>query len=55
VQELPEQWINADNLVLLGALRRWAPHAIDWPAMGNIVPLLDAFEAAQDGRPMRRH
>jgi hypothetical protein len=30
VQELPEQWIGAASLALLGALRRWAPHAINW-------------------------
>jgi hypothetical protein len=44
VQELPEQWINAANLVLLGAPRRWAPQAINWTEMRDVVPVLDAFE-----------
>ena len=46
VQELPEQWINAANLVLLGALRRLAPQAINWTEMQDLVPRLDAFEEA---------
>jgi hypothetical protein len=55
VQELPEQWINAANLVLLGALRRGAPQAINWSEMQDVVPLLDAFEAAMDSKTARRH
>jgi hypothetical protein len=39
---------------LLSALRRWAPHAIDWSGMQDIVPLLDAFKAAMDAKTSRR-
>ena len=55
VQELPEQWVSAASLVLLGALRRWAPHAIDWDSMQDVLPVLDAFEAAMDSKIARRH
>jgi len=55
VQQLPEQWISAANLTLLSALRRCAPEAIDWTAMGDIVPVLDAFEAHMDSKTARRH
>jgi hypothetical protein len=41
--------------VLLGALRRWATHAIDWLGMQDMVPVLDAFEAAMDAKASRRH
>jgi hypothetical protein len=56
VQDLPEQWIGAANLVLLGALRRRAPEAIDWAGFtaAGVVAQLDAFEAAQEA-PARRH
>jgi hypothetical protein len=30
IQEEPVGWVNTANLVLLGALRRWAPEAVDW-------------------------
>ena len=33
----------------------YTAHAIDWTRMGYIAPLLDAFEAARDGRPVSRH
>jgi hypothetical protein len=55
VQDLPEQWINAANLVLLSALRRRAPQAINWSEMQNIVPLLDAFEESMAGKTACRH
>jgi len=42
-------------LTLLGALRRWAPQAIDWTALGDIAPVLDAFEAFMDAKTARRH
>jgi hypothetical protein len=32
--ELWERWINGASLTLLAELRRRAPHAIDWTAMG---------------------
>jgi len=40
---------------LLAALRRRAPEAIDWAAMGDVVPLLDAFEAVMQSKTARRH
>lgn len=46
VQEEPVGWVRTANLTLLGELRRRAPGAIDWHAMGDVVPVLDAFEAA---------
>jgi hypothetical protein len=55
VQDRPEQWVNIANLTLLSALRRRAPHAIDWTGMGDIVPVLDAFEAHTDSKTARRH
>jgi hypothetical protein len=55
VQDRREQWVNAANLVLLAELRRRAPHAIDWTAMGDVVPLLDAFEAAMESKVARQH
>jgi hypothetical protein len=33
--------------VFLAALRRWAPEAIDWAGMPDVIPVLDAFEAAR--------
>jgi hypothetical protein len=54
VQAEPQQWVNTANLTLLSALRRLAPHAIDWTAMGSVVPVLDAFEAAMDSRGAHR-
>jgi hypothetical protein len=47
VQNEPTGWVNTANLVLLGELRRRAPEAIDWAAMGDVIPVLDAFEAAR--------
>jgi hypothetical protein len=44
-------WVSASSLVLLAALRRRAPHAIDWKMMGDIVPVLDAFEAHVESIP----
>jgi hypothetical protein len=29
--------------------------AIDWSAMADVVPLLDAFEAAMESKVARRH
>jgi len=53
--DLPEQWVGAANLTLLGALRRLAPHAINWSGMQDVVPVLDAFEAAVESKTARRH
>jgi hypothetical protein len=39
VQDGPQQWINTANLTLLAELRRRATEAIDWIAMGDVVPL----------------
>ena len=51
--------INLPNdlltLVLLGALRRWAPQSIDWTAMGDVVPVLDASEQHTEAKTARRH
>jgi hypothetical protein len=55
VQETPEQWVNAASLVLLSALRRRAPEAINWSEIGNIVLVLDAFEEAMASKTARRH
>jgi hypothetical protein len=55
VRDVPEQWVNAASLTLLSALRRWAPHSIDWSAMGDIALTLDAFEAHMDAKTARRH
>jgi hypothetical protein len=55
VKDGPQQWVNTANLTLLGELRRRAPHAIDWAAMGDVVPLLDAFEASMESKVARRH
>jgi hypothetical protein len=41
--------------VLLGALRRWAPQAIDWTEIQDLVPVLDAFEEAMVSKTARRH
>jgi hypothetical protein len=35
---------------MLAELRGRAPHAIDWTAMGDVVPILDEFEAARASR-----
>ena len=50
LQDGPANWVNAANLTLLAELRRRAPHSIDWPEVGDVVPLLDAFEVARDSR-----
>jgi len=55
VRELPEQWVSAASLVLLGALRRWPPHAIGWDGMPDVIPVLDAFEEAVANKTARRH
>jgi hypothetical protein len=47
IQDEPPGWVNTANLVLLGELRRRAPEAIDWTGMPDVVPVLDAFEAAR--------
>lgn len=47
MQVEPQHWVNTANLTLLGEVRRKAPEAIDWDAMGGVVPVLDAFEAAR--------
>jgi hypothetical protein len=47
IQDEPVGWVNTANLTLLAELRRRAPEAIDWAGMQDVVPLLDAFEAAQ--------
>ena len=46
---------HSEGLTLLAELRRRAPEAIDWAAMGDVVPLLDAFEAAMESKTARRH
>jgi hypothetical protein len=43
--ELWERWVDAASLTLLAALRRRAPHAIDWAGMPDVIPVLDALEA----------
>jgi hypothetical protein len=53
VQAEPRDWVNTASLTLLGELRRRAPEAIDWSGMPDIVPILDAFDAALDGRTAR--
>jgi hypothetical protein len=55
VQAEPEAWVNTANLTLLAELRRRAPHAIDWAGMADVVPLLDAFEAAWASQTARHH
>jgi hypothetical protein len=57
VQDGPVGWVNTANLMLLGELRRRAPHAIDWAGLtdAGVVQMLDAFEAAQESRSARRH
>jgi len=50
IQDEPAGWVNTANLTLLGELRRRAPEAIDWDAMADVVPVLDAFEAAMGER-----
>jgi hypothetical protein len=44
LRDEPRQWINSANLTLLAELRRRAPQAIDWAAMGDVVLVLDAFD-----------
>jgi hypothetical protein len=55
IQDEPVGWVNTASLVLLGELRRRAPHAIDWTAMGDVVPILDEFEAARASQTARHH
>jgi hypothetical protein len=43
------------SLTLLAELRRRATEAIDWTTMGDVVPLLDAFEAARESDAARQH
>ncbi len=47
LQDEPQHWVGTVNMTLLGELRRRAPQAIDWTGMQDLVPLLDAFEAAR--------
>jgi hypothetical protein len=49
------QQVNTASLTLLGELRRRAPEAVDWMGIPDIVPLLDAFEAAMDSNTVHRH
>jgi hypothetical protein len=46
----PVGWFSTANLVLLGELRRRAPDAINWEAMGDVVPALEAARASQTAR-----
>jgi hypothetical protein len=55
IQDAPPGWVNTANLTLLGELRRRAPEVIDWDAMGDVVPVLDAFEASRVSETARRH
>ena len=55
VQGEPVGWVNTANLTLLSELRRRAPEAIDWAAMGDVVPVLDAFEVARASQTARHH
>ena len=55
VQDGPAGWVNTANLTLLAELRRRAPQAIDWTAMGDIVPVLDDFKAHMESKTARRH
>jgi hypothetical protein len=55
IQAEPQGWVNTANLSLLVELRRRAPEAIDWAGMQDVVPLLDAFEAAMESKVARRH
>jgi hypothetical protein len=55
IQDEPAGWVNTANLMLLGELRRRAPHAIDWTAMGDVVPILDEFEAARASQTAPHH
>ncbi len=48
LQDEPEHWVGAVNMTLLGELRRRAPEAIDWSRMGDVIPMLDAFEATRE-------
>jgi hypothetical protein len=57
VQAEPVGWVNTANLVLLGALRRAAPRAIDWAGLtaAGVVQMLDDFEAARASQTARHH
>jgi hypothetical protein len=58
MQQDPEMWkcwVSAASLTLLAALRRRAPQVIDWTAMRDVVPLLDAFEGHMDSKNSLRH
>jgi hypothetical protein len=50
IQDEPPGWVNTANLILLGALRRGAPEAIDWVGLtaARVVQILDAFTALAD-------
>jgi hypothetical protein len=54
-RDVAEQWTNAAAVVLLGELRRRAPDAIDWDAMADVVPVVDAFEAHMASKSASRH
>jgi len=51
----PQRWSDTVSLTLLAELRRRAPEAIDWAAMGDVVPLFDAFEAIMESKTAPRH
>jgi hypothetical protein len=55
IQDAPAGWVNTANLALLRAFRRRAPEAIDWAGMPDVLPVLDAFEAARASQTARRH
>jgi hypothetical protein len=55
LQDEPAGWVNTANLTLLAELRRRVPEAIDWAGMSDVVPLLDAFEAAMESKAARHH
>jgi hypothetical protein len=39
----------------LASCRRRAPEAIDWASMPDVIPVLDAFEAAMESKTARRY
>jgi hypothetical protein len=47
IQDGPTHWITTANLTLLSVLRQLTPDAIDWAGMRDVIPVLDAFEAAR--------
>jgi hypothetical protein len=55
IQPGADHWVNNANLTPLGELRHRAPDAIDWAGVADVVPQLDAFEAAMDSTTVHRH